>query len=122
MLPQPGAASHYWVRDPRAYRPVLRRDHHPGLEISALRRQIQIIFFDKQALQTFIGILIDSLVVGLFFVKISRPGRRASTIVFSKNAVITKRNGRLQLIFQVTNLQSSQLIGKHISRHESNFS
>jgi hypothetical protein len=33
--------------------------------------------------------------------------------VFSKNAAITKRNGLLRLIFQVANIQTSQLIEAH---------
>ena len=34
-------------------------------------------------------------------------------MVFSKNAVITKRNGKLRLVFQVMNIQTSQLIEAH---------
>ena len=81
-----------------------------GMRVSSNKCSSAIVL---QCLQTVIGILIDAVVVGLFFVKISRPGRRAVTVVFSKNAVITKRNGKLRLVFQVANAQNSQLIEAH---------
>ena len=51
--------------------------------------------------------------VGVVFAKIARPGRRALTVVFSKNAVITQRNGALHLIFQLADIQLSQLVESH---------
>lgn len=51
--------------------------------------------------------------VGVVFAKIARPGRRALTVVFSKNAVITQRNGVLHLIFQLADIQLSQLVECH---------
>ena len=81
-----------------------------GLRVSSHKCPDAVIL---QCVQTVIGILLDATVIGLFFVKVSRPGRRAITVVFSKNAVITKRNGLLRLIFQVANIQTSQLIEAH---------
>ena len=81
-----------------------------GLRVSSHKCTDAVIL---QCVQTVIGILIDAAVIGLFFVKVSRPRRRALTVVFSKNAVITKRNGLLRLIFQVANIQTSQLIETH---------
>ena len=82
-----------------------------GLRVSSHKCPDAVIL---QCVQTVIGILLDATVIGLFFVKVSRPGRRAITVVFSKNAVITKRNGLLRLIFQVANIQTSQLIEAHL--------
>ena len=81
-----------------------------GLRVSSHKCPDAVIL---QCIQTVIGILMDATVIGLFFVKVSRPSRRAITVVFSKNAVITKRNGLLRLIFQVANIQTSQLIEAH---------
>ena len=66
-----------------------------------------------QSVQTILGMLVDAAVVGVVFTKIARPGRRALTVVFSKNAVITQRNGALHLIFQVADIQLSQLVESH---------
>jgi potassium inwardly-rectifying channel subfamily J len=64
-------------------------------------------------IQSIFGSLIEAAIAGLFFVKLSRPKQRAETVIFSKNAVITKRNGKLRLMFQVLNVQKSQLIEAH---------
>ena len=66
-----------------------------------------------QSAQTILGMLVDAAVVGVVFAKIARPCRRALTVVFSKNAVITQRNGALHLIFQVADIQLSQLVESH---------
>ena len=81
-----------------------------GLRVSSQKCPDAVIL---QGVQSVLGILIDAAIVGLFFVKVSRPCRRAITVVFSKNAVVTKRNGFLRLIFQVVNIQTSQLIEAH---------
>ncbi|KAK9395064.1 ATP-sensitive inward rectifier potassium channel 1 [Crotalus adamanteus] len=51
---------------------------------------------------------------GAILAKISRPKKRAKTITFSKNAVISKRGGKLCLLIRVANLRKSLLIGSHI--------
>ena len=66
-----------------------------------------------QCLQSLLGLLLDSVVMGVVFAKIARPGRRGLTVVFSKNAVITRRDGLLHLIFQVGDIQVSRLVETH---------
>ncbi|CAB1326716.1 unnamed protein product [Coregonus sp. 'balchen'] len=48
--------------------------------------------------------------VGCMFVKISQPNKRAETLVFSKNAVISLRDDRLCLMFRVGDLRSSHIV------------
>ena len=42
----------------------------------------------------------QACMAGIVFAKLSRPKRRATTILFSKNAVISKTNGLMRLMFR----------------------
>ncbi|XP_003223207.1 ATP-sensitive inward rectifier potassium channel 1 [Anolis carolinensis] len=64
--------------------------------------------------QSILGVIINSFMCGAILAKISRPKKRAKTITFSKNAVISKRGGKLCLLIRVANLRKSLLIGSHI--------
>lgn len=48
------------------------------------------------------------------FAKLARPKKRAETIMFSKNAVICMRDGRLCLLFRVGDMRKSQLAEAHV--------
>lgn len=48
------------------------------------------------------------------FVKISQPNKRAETLVFSRNAVISQRDDKLCLMFRVGDLRSSHIVGANI--------
>jgi len=50
---------------------------------------------------------------GIVFAKLARPKCRNNTIVFSKQAVVCKRNGHLFLLFRVANMRSSHLLEAH---------
>lgn len=66
-------------------------------------------------LQIYIGTVINMLVTGLVFVKISRPKSRRQTIVFSHYAVVCRRNGQYQLLFRVGDMRTrSHLIGTSV--------
>ncbi|KAI6073146.1 ATP-sensitive inward rectifier potassium channel 1 [Aix galericulata] len=64
--------------------------------------------------QSILGVIINSFMCGAILAKISRSKNRAKTITFSKNAVISKRGGKLCLLIRVANLRKSLLIGSHI--------
>lgn len=51
---------------------------------------------------------------GVVFAKLARPKARTHTVMFSKNAVITMRNGQLVLMFRVGNMRKSHLIEAHM--------
>lgn len=64
--------------------------------------------------QTIVGMAIDSILLGLVFAKLARPNKRSNTIIFSENAVISKRDGKYCLMFQVADLRKRQLPESHI--------
>jgi hypothetical protein len=51
------------------------------------------------------------LVAGVVFSKLSRPNKRKRTIIFSHNAVISERDGKLCFLFKIGNIKTSQLSG-----------
>ena len=58
--------------------------------------------------------MISACMAGIVFAKLARPKARTHTVMFSKNAVITQRNGQLWLMFRVTNMRQSHLIEAHL--------
>lgn len=64
--------------------------------------------------QSCFGVFIQSLVTGIVFAKLSRPKRRAHTIMFSRNAVVSKRNGQYCLLFRVGDMRKSHFVGTSI--------
>jgi len=68
-----------------------------------------------QCIQSIVGVIIQASMAGIVFAKLSRPKRRAATIIFSEKAVISCRNGLLRLMCRVGNIRSSQLLESHFS-------
>ncbi|NXM74536.1 KCNJ5 protein, partial [Serilophus lunatus] len=64
--------------------------------------------------QSIIGSMIDAMMVGCMFVKISRPKKRAQTLIFSKNCVISRRDEKLCLMFRVGDLRESHMVDAKI--------
>ncbi len=52
--------------------------------------------------------------VGVIFAKLSRPEKRARTLLFSKRAVICQRDGYLTLQVRVGDMRKSQIIETHV--------
>ena len=48
--------------------------------------------------------------VGLVFSKLSRPRNRSKTIIFSNQAVVNQRNGKLCLIIRIGDLRDDNFI------------
>jgi len=66
-------------------------------------------------MQTCVGTFIQMLATGLLFAKISRPKGRAKTLMFSRTAVICRRDGQYQLMFRVGDVRTkSHIIGTSI--------
>ncbi|KAF0294016.1 ATP-sensitive inward rectifier potassium channel 12 [Amphibalanus amphitrite] len=61
--------------------------------------------------QSIVGLMIQALMVSVVFAKLARPKKCAQTLLFSRNAVICQRDGRLCLMFRVGNMRTSSLIG-----------
>ncbi|NXL48295.1 KCNJ5 protein, partial [Podilymbus podiceps] len=64
--------------------------------------------------QSIVGSMIDALMVGCMFVKISRPKKRAQTLIFSKNCVVSHRDEKLCLMFRVGDLRDSHMVDAKI--------
>ena len=52
---------------------------------------------------------------GIVFAKFTKPTHRAKTVLFSKNALVTMRNGAFYLLCRVADLRPTHLIESHIS-------
>lgn len=65
-------------------------------------------------IQTLVGSFIAATLLGIVFAKASRPKKRSKTILFSKKAVIGKRDDQLCLMLRVANLRKSQVLECHI--------
>uniref|UniRef100_A0A0K2VBM6 Inward rectifier potassium channel C-terminal domain-containing protein n=1 Tax=Lepeophtheirus salmonis TaxID=72036 RepID=A0A0K2VBM6_LEPSM len=58
-------------------------------------------------------LLFISCMVGTIFAKLSRPKKRAQTLLFSRNAVVSSKDGYLCLQFRVGNMRNSHLVESH---------
>jgi len=69
------------------------------------------------SVQSIYGVFLTACVTGIVFAKFTKPTHRAKTILFSKNALITMRNGAFYLLCRVADLQPTHLIESHISAY-----
>ncbi|XP_061072863.1 G protein-activated inward rectifier potassium channel 4 [Conger conger] len=60
--------------------------------------------------QAILGSIVNAMMVGCMFVKISQPKNRAETLMFSHKAVISVRDGKLCLMFRVGDLRNSHIV------------
>ncbi|XP_021935585.1 G protein-activated inward rectifier potassium channel 3-like isoform X1 [Zootermopsis nevadensis] len=65
-------------------------------------------------LQSIVGVMIQAFMVGIVFAKLSRPKKRTQTLLFSRNAVICQRDGRLCLMFRVGDMRKSHIVEAHV--------
>ncbi|ESO06688.1 hypothetical protein HELRODRAFT_106279 [Helobdella robusta] len=64
--------------------------------------------------QSCFGVIIQALMTGLVFAKLSRPKKRAETLLFSKNALICKRDEQMCLVFRVGDMRKSHIVEAHV--------
>ncbi|XP_047462829.1 G protein-activated inward rectifier potassium channel 3-like isoform X2 [Mugil cephalus] len=64
--------------------------------------------------QSILGSMIDALMVGCMFVKISRPQQRAQTLIFSKHCVVCERDEKLCMLFRIGDLRASHMVDAKI--------
>lgn len=67
-----------------------------------------------QSFQLVIGVFIQAFLVGVIFAKLSRPKTRAKTLLFSKNALISHRDGVPCFMFRVGDLRKGHIINVKI--------
>ena len=59
------------------------------------------------SLQSILGVVIQACMAGIVFAKFTKPTSRGETIMFSRNALISRRNGRLYLLVRLSPLSTS---------------
>ncbi|OCT60380.1 inward rectifier potassium channel 2 [Xenopus laevis] len=64
--------------------------------------------------QSIVGCIIDAFIIGAVMAKMAKPKKRNETLVFSDNAVIAMRDGKLCLMWRVGNLRKSHLVEAHV--------
>lgn len=64
--------------------------------------------------QSIAGVMIQAFMVGVVFAKLSRPKKRTQTLLFSRNAVVSLRDGKLCLMFRVGDMRRSHIIESHV--------
>ncbi|KAM9310026.1 LOW QUALITY PROTEIN: G protein-activated inward rectifier potassium channel 3 [Pholidichthys leucotaenia] len=67
-------------------------------------------------MQCIVGSMIDALMVGCMFVKISRPKKRAETLLFSRTCVIANRDDQLCLMFRLGDLRDSHMVDAKVAK------
>ncbi|XP_019770346.1 G protein-activated inward rectifier potassium channel 3 isoform X2 [Dendroctonus ponderosae] len=65
-------------------------------------------------IQAIAGVMIQAFMVGVVFAKLSRPKKRTQTLLFSRNAVISHRDGVRCLMFRVGDMRKSHIIEAHV--------
>lgn len=65
-------------------------------------------------IQCILGVFIQAFMVGIVFAKLSRPKKRAQTLLYSRNAVICHRDGVPCLMFRVGDMRKSHIIEAHV--------
>ncbi|XP_072298387.1 inward rectifier potassium channel 2-like [Eucyclogobius newberryi] len=65
-------------------------------------------------MQSITGCMIHSFIICAIMAKIAKPKKRNKTLLFSHNAVIALRDGRLCLLWRVGNLRDSHMVGVHV--------
>ncbi|CAN8030995.1 unnamed protein product, partial [Ixodes persulcatus] len=66
-------------------------------------------------MQSITGVMIQCFMAGIVFAKLSRPKKRSQTLLFSRNAVVCLRDGKLCLLFRVGDMRKSHIIGTNIA-------
>ncbi|XP_075705464.1 ATP-sensitive inward rectifier potassium channel 8-like [Rhinoderma darwinii] len=65
-------------------------------------------------IQNIVGLIVNAVMLGCIFMKTAQSHRRAETLIFSRHAVITVRNGKLCLMFRVGDLRKSMIISASV--------
>ncbi|XP_061191857.1 G protein-activated inward rectifier potassium channel 3-like [Saccostrea echinata] len=65
-------------------------------------------------IQSCFGVICQAMMTGIVFAKLSRPKKRAETLMFSKNACICKQDGELCLLVRVGDMRKSHIVEAHV--------
>lgn len=65
-------------------------------------------------IQSCFGVICQAMMTGIVFAKLSRPKKRAETLMFSKNACVCKQDGDLCLLLRVGDMRKSHIVEAHV--------
>ena len=65
-------------------------------------------------LQSIFSAIVNAVTVGLFWLRLSRVQKRASSVAFSDRAVIQEIRGSLYFMFQIVEMRKHQLVEAHV--------
>ena len=60
-------------------------------------------------IQTMVGLVMDAVMIGIIFARISHPKYRGRTIAISDSAVISRRDGVLKFMFRIADFRRTQV-------------
>lgn len=87
----------------------IETQHTVGYGIRATTEECPEAIF-LNAVQCNLGTILQGMMSGIIFIKLTLPKKRAKTVIFSKNAVIFLRDGCYQLMFRVGDIRKNQII------------
>ena len=61
-------------------------------------------------IQSIIAVVLEAVVLGVVFARISHPHQRSRSIFMSNKAVISRRDGILKFMFRVADIRTTQVV------------
>jgi Inward rectifier potassium channel transmembrane domain/Inward rectifier potassium channel C-terminal domain len=61
-------------------------------------------------IQSIIGVVLEAVVLGVVFARISHPHQRSRSIFMSNKAVVSRRDGILKFMFRVADIRTTQVV------------
>ncbi|XP_047994671.1 ATP-sensitive inward rectifier potassium channel 12-like [Leguminivora glycinivorella] len=61
-------------------------------------------------MQCIVSMIFQAFMIGILFAKLTRPKNRTQTILFSKNAVIYAKDGKMCIVFRVGDMRKSRIL------------
>jgi len=92
----------------------LETQHTIGYGVRATTEECPVAVL-VMSLQSIVGVVIQACMAGIVFAKFTKPTMRAETILFSKNALISLRNGSYYLVCRIGDLRPTHLLESHVS-------
>lgn len=87
----------------------IETQHTVGYGVRATTEECPEAIF-LNTVQCNVGTILQGIMSGIVFAKLTLPNRRAKTVIFSKNAVISLRDGFYQLMFRVGDIRNNHII------------
>lgn len=92
----------------------LETQHTIGYGVRATTEECPLAVL-VMSLQSIVGVIIQACMAGIVFAKFTKPTSRAETLMFSKNALVTMRNGSYFLLCRIGDLRPTHLLESHVS-------